>query len=64
MLGTIAFSASSFVFYAVNKKDPSWIADIFLWLVAACCSLLAAYSCVVTFSVFSALFCPPLEESR
>eukprot|EP01055_Gregarina_sp_Pseudo9_P001921 Gregarina_sp_Pseudo_9__1920@NODE_231_length_3495_cov_27_809028_g215_i0_p1_GENE_NODE_231_length_3495_cov_27_809028_g215_i0NODE_231_length_3495_cov_27_809028_g215_i0_p1_ORF_typecomplete_len1069_score328_66Cadherinlike/PF12733_7/0_0039Cadherinlike/PF12733_7/0_58Cadherinlike/PF12733_7/7_3e03_NODE_231_length_3495_cov_27_809028_g215_i02273433 len=64
MLGTVTLSAFSFVFHAVNKQDPSWLADIFLWVVAVCCFVLAAYSCVVTFSVFSALFCPPLEESR
>jgi len=63
-MGVISMSACSFCYYAIVRKDPSSIADIFLWLIAGGCFILGAYACFVTFSVLSALICPPLEESR
>ncbi|KAH0479635.1 MAG: hypothetical protein KVP17_005163 [Porospora cf. gigantea B] len=60
----ITLSAGAFLGYAVAKKEPSVAADAMLWLVAVCCLIVSAYSLVVTFSVFSAILCPPLDESR
>ena len=64
LLATVTLSAGSLSLTAYLNISQSALADNFLWLVAFCCFVLAAYSCVVTFSLFSALICPPLEETR
>eukprot|EP01071_Lankesteria_metandrocarpae_P004664 Lankesteria_metandrocarpae@DN3649_c0_g1_i1.p1 len=64
VLTVIALSSFSFMVYAYRGMEPSSFVDFFLWCASVVALVIAAYSYIVTFSLYSALLCPPLEESR
>lgn len=64
LLFSIATTSFAFTGYSISESEPSAFADVFLWLNAITSVLLALYACMVIFSVYSAIMCPPLEETR
>eukprot|EP01069_Polyplicarium_translucidae_P004942 Polyplicarium_translucidae@DN2691_c0_g1_i1.p1 len=64
VFAAVGLSAVAFGVTALTGQRITILADIFLWFTAIVCIILALYSCVVTFSVFSAISCAPLEETR
>lgn len=63
MLATVALSAPGFMGLALAAR-PSFVLDMLLWLMMLFCMCLSLYSVFITFSIFSAVLCPPLEEFR
>jgi len=65
-LVSIVASAAAYAFAYINEEAPekSKAVDYLMWLTVVVCCLLAAYSLLITFSVFSAVLCPPLDETN
>ncbi|EZG45314.1 putative transmembrane protein [Gregarina niphandrodes] len=64
---TVAVSAVAFALYYVfngDRDETTVLADLALWGIAVTCFVLGAYSLIIDSSIFSAVFCPPLDESK
>eukprot|EP00914_Ancora_sagittata_P021487 GHVO01042516.1.p1 GENE.GHVO01042516.1~~GHVO01042516.1.p1 ORF type:complete len:1077 (+),score=123.27 GHVO01042516.1:40-3270(+) len=64
VLAAVGFSGTAFGITSILGERLNVLSDIFLWFTAIVCIVLATYSSIVTFSVFSAISCAPLEETR
>eukprot|EP01071_Lankesteria_metandrocarpae_P007053 Lankesteria_metandrocarpae@DN4562_c1_g1_i2.p1 len=64
VLSVLTALSTSFMGYAAAKQSPSTFAEVFLWVAALACVVLAVYSSIVIFSLIVAMTCPPLEETR
>lgn len=62
-LSVITISGTAMGLAIAAGRGRTMGADFFLGMLLVCCVLLALYSCVVVFSIMSAICCPPLEES-
>eukprot|EP00918_Siedleckia_nematoides_P042692 GHVU01093293.1.p1 GENE.GHVU01093293.1~~GHVU01093293.1.p1 ORF type:complete len:850 (+),score=166.08 GHVU01093293.1:130-2550(+) len=60
----VSLSAFGLMGHAIADSKPSTVVDVLLWITIVVCSFLALYSLVITFSVFAAVTCPPLDETK
>eukprot|EP00923_Selenidium_pygospionis_P007211 GHVN01012365.1.p1 GENE.GHVN01012365.1~~GHVN01012365.1.p1 ORF type:complete len:1002 (-),score=158.24 GHVN01012365.1:416-3421(-) len=68
LLGSVLFavtcSAAGFCIHSAMDSKLELLVDILLWLTIIVCIILALYSLAVTISVFAAVICPPMEETK
>jgi len=64
VVGSVFTSSLAFASFSFQEGRSSTIVDVLLWVTIIVCFFLAAYSLVITFSVFAAVICPPLDETN